>query len=57
MSNDSVKASGGKGRGGSTDRHAAILTALEARNEDAARAAMLRVIARGRGHVGRKARN
>jgi DNA-binding FadR family transcriptional regulator len=57
MSNASVKASGGKGHGGSTDRHSAILEAIEARNEDAARAAMLRVIARGRRHAGRKARS
>jgi DNA-binding FadR family transcriptional regulator len=56
MSNASVKASTGKGHAGSTDRHAAILTAIAARNEAAASAAMLRVIVRGRRHAGRKAK-
>lgn len=56
LSNASVKASTGKGHAGSTDRHAAILTAIEARNEAAASAAMLRVIVRGRRHAGRKAK-
>ncbi len=55
LSNASVKASGGKGHTVSTDRHVAILKAIEARNEAAARAAMLRVIVRGRHHAGRKA--
>jgi DNA-binding FadR family transcriptional regulator len=48
MSNAGVKASTGKGHTGSTDRHAAILAAIEAKDEEAARMAMLRVIARGR---------
>ena len=54
MSNASVKASTGRGHAGSTENHAAILTAIEARDEDGAREAMLRVIARGRRHAGRR---
>jgi DNA-binding FadR family transcriptional regulator len=42
-----------KGHGGSTSRHAALVEAIAARDEDGARAAMLRVIARGRKHAGR----
>jgi DNA-binding FadR family transcriptional regulator len=56
MSNAGVKASTGKGHTGSTDRHAAILAAIEARDEEAARIAMLRVIARGRRYAGSKLR-
>jgi DNA-binding FadR family transcriptional regulator len=56
MSNASVKASTGKGHAGSTTRHAAILAAIESRNEAAASAAMQRVIVRGRHHAGRKAK-
>lgn len=54
MSNASVKASTGRGHAGSTDNHAAILAAIEARDEEGARDAMLRVIARGRRHAGRR---
>jgi DNA-binding FadR family transcriptional regulator len=55
MSNASVKQAE-KGHAGSTDRHAAILAAIEARDEDKARGAMLRVIEGGRTHAGRKLR-
>jgi DNA-binding FadR family transcriptional regulator len=55
MSNASVKQAE-KGHAGSTDRHAAILAAIEARDEGRARAAMLRVIEGGRTHAGRKLR-
>jgi DNA-binding FadR family transcriptional regulator len=43
-----------KGHGGSTARHAAIIDAIEARDAEAARAAMLRVIAGGQKHAGRR---
>ena len=43
-----------KGHGGSTARHAAIVEAIAARDEEAARAAMLRVIAVGLKHAGRR---
>jgi len=54
MSNASVKASTGRGHAGSTENHAAILVAIEARDEEGAREAMLRVVARGRRHAGRR---
>jgi len=54
MSNASVKANTGRGHAGSTDNHAAILVAIEARDEEGARDAMLRVIARGLRHAGRR---
>jgi DNA-binding FadR family transcriptional regulator len=43
-----------KGHGGSTARHAVIVEAIGARDEEAARAAMLRVIAGGQKHAGRR---
>lgn len=43
-----------KGHGGSTGRHAAIVEAIAARDEEGARAAMLRVIAGGQKHAGRR---
>lgn len=55
MSNASVKQAE-KGHAGSTDRHAAILSAIEIRDEGRARTAMLRVIEGGRTHAGRKLR-
>jgi DNA-binding FadR family transcriptional regulator len=55
MSNASVKQAE-KGHAGSTERHAAILAAIEARDEEAASAAMLRVIEGGSTHAGRKLR-
>jgi DNA-binding FadR family transcriptional regulator len=55
MSNASVKQAE-RGHAGSTGRHAAILAAIEARDEEGAHAAMLRVIEGGRTHAGRKLR-
>ncbi len=43
-----------KGHGGSTTRHAAIVEAVAARDEDGARAAMQSVIDRGSKHAGRR---
>lgn len=43
-----------KTRRGTLSRHAAIVSAIERRNEKAAAAAMLLVIARGRKHAGRR---
>lgn len=43
-----------KGHGGSTARHAAIVDAIAAHDEEGARAAMLRVIAGGQKHAGRR---
>jgi DNA-binding FadR family transcriptional regulator len=45
-----------KGHGGATMRHAAIVEAIAARDADGARAAMLRVIAGGQKHAGRRLR-
>ena len=45
-----------KGHGGSTGRHAAIVEAIAAHDEDGARAAMLKVIAGGQKHAGRRLR-
>ena len=55
MSNASVKQVE-KGHAGSTDRHAAILAAIEARDEEGARSAMLKVIEVGLTHAGRRLR-
>jgi DNA-binding FadR family transcriptional regulator len=46
-----------KGHAGSSGRHAAIVTAIATRDEDGARAAMLRVIAGGQKHAGRSLRD
>jgi DNA-binding FadR family transcriptional regulator len=45
-----------KGHGGATARHAAIVDAIAARDADGARAALLRVIAGGQKHAGRRLR-
>lgn len=55
MSNESIKQAE-KGHAGSTDRHAAILAAIEAGDAAGAEAAMLKVIEGGRTHAGRKLR-
>jgi DNA-binding FadR family transcriptional regulator len=46
-----------KGHAGASARHGAIVTAIGARDEDGARAAMLRVIAGGQKHAGRGLRD